>query len=327
MTLLFRPATISLIMAGLLTLVLAGCDAPDTAQPTTNQEPPIAEPVAVETDAVAGDAAHYHELRARWLELERAAAVKTESEVLSEPSVEIIEQQPVPPVLMAGTIPALGIIIDDVGHNLIRGRRLIALPAPVALAILPHTQSAQRLASEAGAAGKTVILHQPMENGASLPIGQGGLYVDMGRAELESTLQANLNSFIPIQGLNNHMGSRLTGEREAMDWVMQVLSARGLFFIDSRTSRDTKAAFAAEAHGVRHLSRDVFLDNERTPAAIDAAFQRGLELARKQGTALIIGHPYPETLDYLEQRLPGLEQAEGVVVVSVEDLLARKYRR
>src|SRR5699024_12181973 len=71
--------------------------------------------------------------------------------------------------------------------------RIIALPEPVTLAILPHTQAAKALASEAAIAGKTVILHQPMENGAALAIGSGGLYVGMERAELEQTLQTNLD--------------------------------------------------------------------------------------------------------------------------------------
>ena len=69
----------------------------------------------------------------------------------------------------------------------------------------------------------------------------------------------------------------------------------------------------------------MFLDNERTTAAIDSAFHRALRLARKQGVALIIGHPYPQTLDYLEQRLVDVEQEEGVLVLSIEELLARKY--
>ncbi|WP_157718690.1 divergent polysaccharide deacetylase family protein [Halopseudomonas litoralis] len=313
-------------MLGLLTLALTGCGEPDDP-PAAEAAPAVTEQTVAIPDTAQSDAAYYDELRARWLELERAAQAEPEH-APAAPFQQIVEEpQPIASAPAAAATPAIGIIIDDVGHSLIRGRRLIALPAPVALAILPHTQSAQRLASEAGAAGKTVMLHQPMESGAALPIGQGGLYAEMNRAELETTLQANLNSFIPIQGLNNHMGSRLTSNREAMDWVMQVLGARGLFFIDSRTSPDTQAAFAAEAQGVRHLSRDVFLDNERTAVAIDAAFQRALELARKQGTALVIGHPYPETLDYLERRLAGLEQVEGVLVVSVEELLARKYRR
>lgn len=324
------------LLVGWLGLILAACGDSGAPEVPASTESPVAE-VAEPSAAIAQhDDAYYDELRAHWFALEHAEkAVAERSDPLdidleeaplpadSEPSPQL----PLPaPVVDAAAAPVIGIIIDDLGHSLSRGRRIIALPEPVTLAILPHTQAAKALASEAAIAGKTVILHQPMENGAALAIGSGGLYVGMERAELEQTLQTNLNSFVPIQGLNNHMGSRLTSDRQAMDWVMQVLDERGLFFIDSRTSAATQAAFAAEAAGVRHLSRDVFLDNERTFEAIDAAFRRALTLARKQGTALVIGHPYPQTLEYLEQRLPDLQREEGVKVVSLEALLARKYR-
>ena len=330
-----RGPALRLLLAGLL-LVLAACDDADAPKAPIVADPAADEVAVLASDTPSHDEAYYNELRARWFALEQAeqgAAAKGRDPVHADSDEEPLPAEPEPiPELPApapitdAAAPAIGIIIDDLGHSLSRGRRLIALPEPVTLAILPHTQAAQALASEAAIAGKTVILHQPMENGAALAIGPGGLYVDMDRAELQQTLQANLNSFVPIQGLNNHMGSRLTSDRQAMDWVMQVLDERGLFFIDSRTSAATQAAFAAEAAGIRHLSRDVFLDNERTFEAIDAAFRQAAVLARKRGTALVIGHPYPQTLDYLEQRLPDLQREEGIQVVSVEALLARKYR-
>lgn len=320
------PASRSLLASCLL-MLLSGCGEPDAPEQERADEPLVTLPLELPAPEPARqDDAHYDELRARWLELEHAARPPAAAEDdIPEPAAEPVEPPPIP-VTDPGATPAIGIIIDDVGHHLSRGRRLIALPVPVALAILPHTQSADALAAEATAAGRTVMLHQPMENGAALPIGPGGLYSDMERGELERILRANLDSVAAIRGLNNHMGSRLTSDRQAMDWVMPILAERGLFFVDSRTSAATQAAFAAEAAGVRHLSRDVFLDNDRSAAGLEAAFQRALVLARQRGTALVIGHPYPETLAYLERRLPDLQRQEGVEVVSVEELLARKYR-
>lgn len=271
------------------------------------------------------------QLRARWLELEQARR-----ELIGQ--IEQLAEEPEPrsaapavpavvPLVSADgeTKPAIAILIDDIGHSLSQGRRLLALPAPVALAILPHTQAARQLADEAAALGRTVILHQPMENDAGLSIGPGGLYSDMPAGQLQRVLQANLDSFDHISGINNHMGSRLTADRPAMDQVMQVLRGRGLYFIDSRTTHHTQAAFAAEAAGVPHLSRNVFLDNERNAAAISRAFDRALEVARREGTALIIGHPYPQTLEFLEWRLAGdLMEEEGVEVVDMAELLVRE---
>lgn len=222
--------------------------------------------------------------------------------------------------------PMLAIIIDDVGHGYAQGRRLVDLPVPVALAILPGTRFASRLAQEADAAGQTVMLHLPMENLAGLPIGPGGLYQRMSRAEFDTSLEASLEAFTPIHGVNNHMGSLLTTLRPQMDWLMQALVQRGLFFVDSRTTTETQAAFAASAVSVPHASRDVFLDNSREPQAIHRAFQRGLDLARRDGSALLIGHPHAETLDYLERWLPGLQTREGITVVSVQQLLQHRAR-
>ena len=317
-------------LIALLALMLAAC---------SDSEPPVPEPdatpVEMPVQTPVEPQAGTHDDQPSPSQPEQESISQPIARDRPEPQLELIP--PLPPsvepvverqvVAMAG-IPAIAIVIDDVGHNLSHGRRLLALPDPVALAILPHTQAAQQLADEAVQAGRTVMLHQPMENGAGLSIGPGGLYSGMSGAALRQTLQTNLDSFAHIRGINNHMGSRLTREREVMDEVMQLLEERDLFFIDSRTTHHTQAAFAAEAAGVQHLSRDVFLDNERTAEAIGNAFNRALELARKQGSALIIGHPYPQTIAFLEQRLAGdIFEREGVRVVSVEELLMRKYGR
>jgi len=225
----------------------------------------------------------------------------------------------------AEALPRLGIIIDDVGNSRSAGERIIALPAPVALAIMPFTRNAQALATLAAEAGKPVMLHLPMENLAGLAIGEGGLSTRMSRADFEAQLQASLNAFTPVQGVNNHMGSKLTADRERMDWLMTQLAARQLFFVDSRTTKETQAAFAAQAAGVPSVSRDVFLDNERTQVELDREFRLALERARKQGAAVLIGHPYPETLAFLERQLPGLEMREGVRLVSVQALLRQPH--
>ena len=57
----------------------------------------------------------------------------------------------------------LTLIIDDLGQNLPRDRRVLALPGPVTTAIMPDTPHATEFAREAHRAGKIVILHMPMD--------------------------------------------------------------------------------------------------------------------------------------------------------------------
>lgn len=226
-----------------------------------------------------------------------------------------------PAATSADSPPLIAIIIDDVGDNLRQGLRAVRLPGPVATALLPHTGYARRLARVAHRHGKEVMLHLPMEPDDGASAGPGAVTLAMGEEEFLHTLSDDLASLPHVVGINNHMGSRLTGDAERMRWLMQALRRRGdLFFVDSRTTVATLAERTAEEYGVPALRRHVFLDNEPTSSAIAEQFTRLLALARKRGNAVAIGHPHAATLDFLEQRLPRLE-AEGVRLVPVRALL------
>ncbi|GGO87977.1 hypothetical protein GCM10011348_42380 [Marinobacterium nitratireducens] len=203
--------------------------------------------------------------------------------------------------------PRLILVIDDLGNNLSAGRATLALPGPLDVAVLPHSRHGRTLALEAQGQGKEVLLHAPMANRQHLALGPGALTPDLGRERLSQRLRDSLDSVPGAVGLNNHMGSLLTARREPMEWVMEVLAERGLLFVDSRTSAETVAWDVARERGVPALMRDVFLDHEQTLAAVDVQFRRALSIAREYGSALVIGHPYPVTLDYLNRALPVLD--------------------
>ena len=201
----------------------------------------------------------------------------------------------------------LAIIIDDIGYNLALGKRTTDLPGDFTLAVLPFTPHGSELAQRAHQRGKEIMLHAPMSNHHNYPLGRGGLVSGMQRAELLAVLRQNLASIPHVRGVNNHMGSQLTEQAEPMRWVMEELKMRRLYFVDSRTSARTQALMAAQAIQLPSRKRDVFLDDERTRDNIDYQLRRALELARKQGSAIAIGHPYPETLAALEQLQPLLD--------------------
>ncbi|NVK42000.1 MAG: divergent polysaccharide deacetylase family protein [Oceanospirillaceae bacterium] len=203
--------------------------------------------------------------------------------------------------------PRLIIVIDDLGNALEAGRATLALPGPLDVAVLPHSPYGAELAREARRLGKEVMLHAPMANRQHLALGPGALTPDMDSTSFQQTLRNALDSVPGAIGLNNHMGSLLTARREPMEWVMEVLAERGLLFVDSRTSADTLAWDVARERGIPAMMRDVFLDHEQTEAAIDLQFRRALGVAREYGSALMIGHPYPVTLDYLNRTLPALD--------------------
>jgi uncharacterized protein len=224
-----------------------------------------------------------------------------------------------PAVAQDVAAPAISIIIDDLGDSLPEGRRVVTLPGPVACAILPHTNNGPTLAKEAHDLGKEVLLHLPMEPVGDGEAGPGKLETTMPTLELTFTFDYDLSTVPYAVGVNNHMGSRLTQDRAAMQTVMREIHRHGgLFFVDSLTTPNSVAAEVAREEGVPALVRQVFLDDDRRPAAINEQFDRLVNLARRHGTALAIGHPYPETVETLERRLPRLaEQHVQLVPLSV----------
>ena len=223
-----------------------------------------------------------------------------------------------------GEIPPrayVAIIIDDMGDRLGEGRRALALPGPVAYAVLPHRAHSVLLADAADAADREVLLHQPMEALEPGPLGPGALVLHSGRRGLQHALARNLAAVPHVRGVNNHMGSQLTRHPDYMRWLMQALSERGdLYFVDSRTTAETLAMREALAHGVPAADRDVFLDDDPDEAAVVREFERLVQRALEKGTALGIGHPRAATLAVLERELPRLAE-RGVVLVSPSRLI------
>jgi polysaccharide deacetylase 2 family uncharacterized protein YibQ len=225
----------------------------------------------------------------------------------------------------AGSTPHkayLSLIIDDLGQNLPRDRRVLALPGPVTTAIMPDTPHATEFAGEAHRAGKIVILHMPMDPAA----GPFAWHPELPIEELENRLNAAFKRVPYTAGINNHMGSRMTAQPAAMAWLMGELQRRHKFFVDSRTSAQTVAAQQAQKIDLASVSRDVFLDDEPTETAIYTQLQTAIGLARKQGSAVMIGHPYPQTLAVLERELPKLK-AQGIEWIDVRQMISVRGNR
>ena len=199
----------------------------------------------------------------------------------------------------------LAIVIDDVGYNKPRGLRAISLPVPITIAVLPFAPHTQSLALASTRAGKDLIIHQPMEAipSAHVRLEQDTLTSAMSPSQFDSTIQRAISAVPQTVGFSNHTGSLLTTQREPMQRFMRHLQARDMIFLDSRTTASTVAQQVANEFGVRTLRRDVFLDHHRTEAAIEDAFNQAVRVARRKGTAVLVGHPYPVTLSFLEKML------------------------
>lgn len=224
-----------------------------------------------------------------------------------------------PTLPRAEELPTIAIIIDDMGNQYDTGTRLIALPFPLTLSFLPQRRFTQQLSEQAHTAGKELMLHAPMENSHGFGLGPGGLTSGMSQTDIRRTLNEMLVEIPHIRGVNNHMGSLLTQQTDIMSWIMDELSRKPFYFVDSRTSAATVAHRIALEHQVPSLNRDVFLDHEQTWDYLDFHFKRLLDLARKNGTAIAIAHPHDISVRYLETMLPTLDE-QGIRIATVSAL-------
>lgn len=222
----------------------------------------------------------------------------------------------------------VSIIIDDLGDHHREGMAAIALPGALTYAVLPKTPFARELAITAYCAGKEIMLHQPMEAVAGNPLGPGGITEQMSLQQMERVLRENLQAVPYASGMNNHMGSRLTQNRQQMSWIMRAMQQIDpqLYFIDSRTTTETVALQVAQQQQMSAASRNVFLDHTPTPEAIALQFQRMITLAQQNGTAIAIAHTYPVTVATLRKLIPTLQQ-HNIELVHVSRLLQIQAKR
>lgn len=229
------------------------------------------------------------------------------------------------PGLEPGASPRIAIVIDDFGNNSSDvAREIISLDYPITVSILPGCPHTRTMAESARRAGKEILVHVPMEPQGYPDIdpGDGALMTNGTREQIERALRAALDDVPHAVGVNNHMGSSFTASRIPMRVVMRRLRSRGLYFLDSMTTPESVGMLEAARAGVPAARNRMFIDSpldELGRIDADAQLAELVEIARKLGSAVGVGHPYPETLRALEKNLPLLE-GEGVELVFVSEL-------
>ncbi len=212
------------------------------------------------------------------------------------------------------TLPAIAIVIDDMGSEVANNRRAIALPREVALSFLPYPDETAMLAREGVRAGHEILVHVPMQAEDDEDPGPMALRIDQASQEMVRRLDWALSRVPGFVGINNHMGSRFTEDRPALGPVTEALYDRHIFFLDSRTSGGSQVVPVARGFGVPSAARDVFLDDVQKPDAVAAQLQELERDARQNGVAIAIGHPHDVTLGVLKSWCANLTEYRLVPV-------------
>jgi polysaccharide deacetylase 2 family uncharacterized protein YibQ len=215
------------------------------------------------------------------------------------------------------------LVFDDAGQSLPQLDAFVDLPFPATIAVLPRLPYSREAADLARKKGKGVILHQPMRaKDSAFNPGAGSIEPGMSGEEIARLIEENLARIGGAPGLNNHEGSLITESKEEMLSVLAACASQGVFFLDSRTSAKSRAREAAAELGMHIFERHVFLDNTQKRADMLREFNRGLEIARRTGTVIMIGHVWsPGLPPLLKDLYPTLIQ-EGYSFATLESLKA-----
>ena len=251
------------------------------------------------------------------------AAPKPESAPAPAPKTEPVAKYNFP---AAKKSAQLIFVFDDGGQNLSHLTPFLKLPFPITVAVLPQIAHSKETAAQVRKSGNEVILHQPMQSvNASVNPGPGAIKPDMNENQIISLLFQNITEIGPVAGMNNHEGSGITADAEKMATVLQFCSQEGIYFLDSRTNVETKVPYVARELGYSWYERNIFLDNEKTKENALKELKKGLDLANKNGSVIMIGHIWSADFlpAFLQEIYPELK-AQGYTFSTVSKSKAKR---
>jgi len=202
-------------------------------------------------------------------------------------------------------------VIDDAGNNLRDLEPFLQLDIPLTIAVLPGLPHSAEAARRIRAAGKEVFLHQPMEALGGQDPGPGAIMSGMEREEIRAIIKRNLDELGPVTGMNNHTGSRVTMDEEAMETILSLCQEKGILFLDSRTTNESAAPRTAKRLGMRIGERDIFIDNIPEKESMIQFINQGLQVAERNGSAIMLGHVQTAALAPLLYELLPILKREG----------------
>jgi len=218
----------------------------------------------------------------------------------------------------------MAIVLDDIGNSQY-DLQALNLPPEITFAILPYTPHAKKIAKLASRQNRELLLHMPMQaKSKNKQLGKGALLLNMQEQEFKDTLNNALNYLPDATGISNHMGSALTEHVKSMQWTMDTLHQHALYFLDSRTTAQTIAEYRAKMSAIPALRRHVFLDNITSKEAMEKQLSHAIEIGRKRSAVIIIAHPYPTTIQFLNEKFN--QQPTEVQLVALQTLLSDSER-
>lgn len=223
----------------------------------------------------------------------------------------------------------VAIIVDDFGNNMRGTEEMFALPVKITAAVMPFLPTTEKDARRAHELGFDVLVHLPMEPRQGKPewLGPGAVLTRMSDAEVRQKVEAALDNVPYAIGINNHMGSKVTGDERVMGIVLAVCKERGLFFVDSHTNYRSVAGRMAREMGLPPIENHIFLDDVHTSSHVVKQLKLVEERALEQRYCITIGHVGIQGKETAAGIRSGIAQIKDKVeFVGISDLVREEWK-
>jgi len=216
------------------------------------------------------------------------------------------------PIVLSSSKPKLAIIIDDVGR-LSQVKAINSLHLTLNKSFLPP--SANRPNTPKLAKRESFyMIHLPMEAMSFSAEEPKTLRITDSQRKVTNRIKEIKKLFPKVKYINNHTGSKFTADEKAMNKLIAALNENHIYFVDSRTTAQTKAPEVLKNFGQKYVARDVFLDHHMEKDYVKAQLKDAIRIAKTHGSCIAIGHPHPNTLAALRESKKLLKEVDLVYI-------------
>ena len=211
------------------------------------------------------------------------------------------------------TKPKIAIVIDDVTTQAQKDK-ILGMGYKITMAFLPPTNIHPNSAKIAQSLSFHMI-HFPMQASSAFKGEEVNTLRTTDSYETIEKRVKQLREWYPNAiYTNNHTGSVFTENDEAIDRLFKALKKYNFIFVDSRTSAKSVVKKYAKKYDMPYIVRNTFLDNEQSYSYVQKQLKDAIEISKKQGYALAIGHPHEVTLQVLKDSKNLFKDVEPIFV-------------
>ena len=218
--------------------------------------------------------------------------------------------------------PRIALVVEGMGADLELSREVMALAAPLTLAVVPGNRYSVQIATEGNELGHEVVLDlmEKTQQFSNVQPGPMVLSAGMTEEDIRSRLRTQMKGIPYIRGVYSQLGPSFDDDIKLMTIALEEIKAAGLYFFQGRSGKPSLAYSLAVDLGLKAGEKKIFLDNIKERGRIYEQLVRLSQQALKEGTAVGIVQPHPLTLAVLKENLPRFKR-RGFLLVGLSGIV------